>query len=133
MINIKLFEDFEDKKFGDEVREFCESYLSYLLDSDFKLHVLHVFNGRDEIFPYCTVILQAANYVNGFKWSDIKDSFEPFFEFFCKEFDVYGTVNFNIKVRDAHYDQLFNYTLGDTFADDHIIKTISFACRPINI
>lgn len=74
MKHIKLFNETKDNE--DDLKDFCEINLAYLLDNeDFKLNVDY-FHDHTQGGTYRGQIRLENN--NEFKWDDIKDYFIPF-------------------------------------------------------
>lgn len=86
---IKLFEDL----FEDNLQDFCDTYLAYLKDEDFKVYVNPMGN-RTEI----TIYLGDFRYGgNPFEWNNVKDHIIPFLEILRKNYNTNDEVIFYTK------------------------------------
>lgn len=87
----------------DDIKEFCDMYLSYLIDDGFKIIITkaNLFNlvvKDSEIFVIVNILKNEStiNYGfdrgvftrNNFKWEDVKDNIIPFLDIFSKNFKV---------------------------------------------
>lgn len=77
MIHLRRF----DESLKEELLDFCETNLAYLLDDNFTVRVSK-FKGDD----FHQIMLQ-RNFM--FIWSDIKDYFLPFLHFLFKDYELY--------------------------------------------
>ena len=72
----------------EELREFCEMYLSYLLDEGFEIYIV-------EHHFMCEINLHKSGYPeqwqhNGFKWEEIVDRFIPFLKVLYDKYVSFG-------------------------------------------
>ena len=80
-----------------DLKDFCETYLAYLLDVDFELSV--IWNGRDtnrwrfymgpEKDFYNINLVKLNDYgATGFIWNEVKDSYIPFLHMLDKQYEI---------------------------------------------
>lgn len=70
-----------------ELRDFCETYLAYLLDdSSFKLEVIESFVNHSYIIWISKHLEDRL--ARPFKWDDIKDYYIPFVTMLSREYDL---------------------------------------------
>jgi len=86
---LKTFESIDLEK---DLRDFCETYLAYLLDSDFELSVIwngHGYLGREED-DYNINLCKLDDYssATGFTWNEVKDSYIPFLHMLDKQYEI---------------------------------------------
>jgi beta-glucosidase/6-phospho-beta-glucosidase/beta-galactosidase len=72
----------------EELREFCEMYLSYLLDEGFEIYIV-------EHHFMCEINLHRSSYpeqwqYSGFKWEEIVDRFIPFLKVLYDKYVSFG-------------------------------------------
>lgn len=91
---LKKFESIDLEK---DLKDFCETYLAYLLDGDFELSV--IWKGRDtnrwkfymgpEKDFYNINLVKLNDYVaTGFTWNEVKDSYIPFLHMLDKQYEI---------------------------------------------
>jgi hypothetical protein len=91
---LKTFESIDLEK---DLRDFCETYLAYLLDGDFELTV--VWQGRDNLIGpnglqspkdhYIINLIKLNDYgATGFDWLEVKDYFIPFIHMLDKHYEI---------------------------------------------
>ena len=86
---LKTFESVDLEK---DLRDFCETYLAYLLDGDFELSVIwqgHGNMGRAK--DHYIINLCRLNYEEqaiGFNWLEVKDSYIPFLHMLDKHYKI---------------------------------------------
>jgi hypothetical protein len=90
MRHLKKFESYIDPEKVDkeELREFCEMYLSYLLDEGFEIYIV-------EHHFMCEINLHRSSYPeqwqnSGFKWEEIVDRFIPFLKVLYDKYVSFG-------------------------------------------
>ena len=90
MKHLKKFESYIDPEKVDkeELREFCEMYLSYLLDEGFEIYIV-------EHHFMCEINLHRSSYpeqwqYSGFKWEEIVDRFIPFLKVLYDRYVSFG-------------------------------------------
>lgn len=78
----KFNENYEGKE---ELLDFCETYLAYLLDENFFVRV-------DEYKDYYLINLHKIirDKILYYNWNEISNSFIPFLKFLYNEYDSYG-------------------------------------------
>ena len=91
---IKLFEGFNN------LEDFCNSYLAYLLDEDFKFDIT-------EMKGCCKLIISNDDIFN---WDNVKDYIIPFFEVLCENYNVYNYIGIK--------------NIGDIYSYPYNIKTL---------
>ena len=67
----------------EELQDFCETYLAYLIDEDFKIRISK-FAGDD----YHQIMIGTSEQAN-FLWSEVKDQVLPFLHFLFKDYELY--------------------------------------------
>jgi len=90
MKHLRKFESLvnPEKVDKEELKDFCEMYLSYLLDEGFYLHIV-------EHHFMCEINLRRVGYpeqwqYNGFKWEEIADRFIPFLKVLYDNYVSFG-------------------------------------------
>jgi hypothetical protein len=93
MKHLKKFESLinPEKVDREELRDFCEMYLAYLLDDGFEIHIV-------EHYFCCEINLHKVGYVQhlhtgqyqGFKWEEIVDRFIPFLKVLYDKYVSFG-------------------------------------------
>lgn len=115
----KFNESVEGKE---ELQDFCETYLAYLLDKGFLVIVYEL------QFCYKITIYKPhhlLNYPIGFKWEDISDSFIPFVKFLYKDYNSYGNKCIHLFSSEPKYGETRVYVfktdskIGDQWLVDH--------------
>ena len=83
----KIFEnDLYSQVDSDELQDFCETYLAYLLDdTSFKIEVIDTEKWNSYII-WLGKILNPR--IQPFKWDDIKDYYIPFVTMLSREYDL---------------------------------------------
>jgi hypothetical protein len=72
-----------DESLKDELQDFCDTYLAYLIDEGFKVRISK-FEGDD----YHQIMLGTSEPRN-FLWSEVKDQVLPFLHFLFKDYELY--------------------------------------------
>ena len=67
----------------EELLDFCETYLAYLIDEGFKVRISK-FEGDD----FHQIMLGTSEQAN-FLWSEVKDQVLPFLHFLFKDYELY--------------------------------------------
>jgi len=82
----RIFEnDLYNQVDSDELKDFCETYLAYLLDdTSFKLEVIE--SARWD--SYLIWLGKSRQEKGSFKWNDIKDYYIPFVTMLSREYDL---------------------------------------------
>ena len=92
---MRYLKTFESVDLESDLRDFCETYLAYLLDGDFELSVIwngHGYLGREE--DDYNINLCKLNWDLGwgkatdFTWNDVKDSYIPFLHMLDKQYEI---------------------------------------------
>ncbi len=87
---LKRFESISGGDYLDGLKEFCNTYLSYLVDNGFSLKFTH---SNDDETAINIVIYKHSTPERSldaiFKWVDIKDDLIPFIEVLSKNYDIY--------------------------------------------
>lgn len=127
----------------DELREYSESYLAYLLDDGFELN----FSTAGDYSNTTIQFTKTSSFVGKFNWNDIKDIFIPYMTILNDnydirenlEFDLYGENSFNIffiNKNDILNDNIENVTediLGEIINDFIPDKTNLSECDILSI
>ena len=90
MKHLKKFESLinPEKVDKEELKDFCEMYLAYLLDEGFEIHIV-------EHYFMCEINLHKVGYpeqwqYKGFKWEEIADRFIPFLKVLYDKYVSFG-------------------------------------------
>lgn len=95
---IKFFESFGNSEIKEELQNFCNENLAYLLDEGFEVKVIWTpncdawrikFNKIEKNLPDFRDVERSGS----FYWREIKDEFIPFFEMLDIKYEVCGTFN----------------------------------------
>jgi hypothetical protein len=87
----------------EELREFCEMYLSYLLDEGFEIHIVeHYFMCEINLHKvgYPQVALGQWQY-KGFRWEEIADRFIPFLKVLYDKYVSFGNKCIKLETGDG--------------------------------
>ncbi len=104
MKHLKRFN--ENKIEQEDLKEFMNQYLAFLLDSGFETFITIEKDDYDNGLWCCNIGKRGADYdevSNYFKWDDVKYDMIPFFEILSKKFHVYGDVYFYNKTGLDYY------------------------------
>ena len=72
-----------DESLKDELQDFCETYLAYLIDEGFRIYVSK-FEGDD----FHQIMIGTPESSNSL-WSEMKDHILPFLHFLFKDYELY--------------------------------------------
>ena len=94
----KFFESFGDKNIIEELQNFCNENLAYLLDEGYQVRVIWTPNCNAWRLVFEKVKREAAHLrdserINSFYWREVKDDFLPFFEMLDSNYEICGTFN----------------------------------------
>ncbi len=98
---LKKFNENLSSDFTLDLKEFCESYLAYLLDEGFEVDVQHRYNNTKEYkHDYHFITIKKLGKLS--KWEEIKDYFIPFISILSKEYKLgyitfYGIKNYTYR------------------------------------
>lgn len=104
---LKLFRESTGMTDVEELIDFCETYLAYLIDEGFKVKVyiktdnycvLRIF----KIKSYADNVNRAYDTTYKFSWNSVKDYFIPFFKILDKKYELYLQPHNNIRKDDLH-------------------------------
>lgn len=73
-----------------ELEDFCETYLAYLLDDEFGVRVRH---GSNKYRARIEFYKEDPHLPIPFEWDDIKDYFIPFYQMLSKDYEISITPN----------------------------------------
>jgi hypothetical protein len=88
----KIFESVDKE----ELLEFSENNLAYLIDEDFIIEVYRSRATNDEDYSLCIKIIKVNNTSSDsylFKWNDIKDHFIPFIQRLINKYELHKDVH----------------------------------------
>ena len=94
----KFFESFVNSEIKEELQNFCNDNLAYLLDEGFEVRIIWTpncdawrikFSKIGESYPD----LKKVERSRSFYWRDIKNDFIPFFEVLDEKYELCGTFN----------------------------------------
>ena len=99
---LKSFNESKSRKFGfmakpeegelDELKDFCETNLVYLVDEDFVVEVSNDYTHKN----FHISILKEGSKYKGFTWEEVKDYFIPFLTHLSRKYVIcYESVKFN--------------------------------------
>ena len=74
----------------DELKDFCESNLAFLLDEEYSTIYNYTENGMNPIY---SVQIVSRNINNALYWNDMKDYIIPFLERLSKNYTLHSLVN----------------------------------------
>jgi len=121
-------------EFQEELKDFCETHLAYLVDDGYAIRVatntmsLKRFDEQNDNQIYTSLldcdeeIVDTINDPRNFNWSNIKNSFIPFIQYLSKKY--------NIKIYMYGYPDngeemlSYTYTLQQVLDDDNIVPVI---------
>jgi hypothetical protein len=88
---MRYLKTFESVDLENDLKDFCETYLAYLLDEDFQLDVIWM--GHDYmVHPedcYTINLIKLNDYgATGFTWNEVKDSYIPFLHMLDKQYEI---------------------------------------------
>lgn len=89
---MRYLKTFESVDLENDLKDFCETYLAYLLDGDFELSV--IWQGRGYMGPekdcYNINLCKLDDYssATGFTWNEVKDSYIPFLHMLDKQYEI---------------------------------------------
>jgi len=100
----KFFESFGNSEIKEELQNFCNENLAYLLDEGYRVRVIWTPNcnawrlvfekvKREARSTPWVAHLRDSERINSFYWREIKDDFIPFFEMLDSKYEVCGTFN----------------------------------------
>ena len=93
MKHLRGFNESLDKE---ELQDFCETYLAYLLDDGFEVSVEHMYSTKEYKHKHdyhFVTIKKPGKVLNNFKWEEIKDQFIPFISVLSKQYKL-GAITF---------------------------------------
>ena len=84
---MKHLRKFNESLNKEELQDFCDTYLAYLLDDGFEVSVEHRYNNdkKYKIYDYHFITIKKTS---KFKWEEIKDQFIPFISVLSKEYKL---------------------------------------------
>ena len=114
---LKSFNEETNFKFEDELKEFCELNLVYLIDEGLEVHVDYSHSMKDRKHGYAVII----DLIEPKKWNDIKDHMIPFLIRLNNRYELdkvnwdNDTVNKNVKI---------NYFIGGSLSVMRIFQNL---------
>ena len=78
-----------DESLKDELQDFCDTHLAYLIDDGFKVRISK-FEGDD----FHQIMIGTVNQLNSL-WSEMKDQVLSFLHFLLKDYELYWDEYFN--------------------------------------
>lgn len=99
---MRYLKTFESVDLENDLRDFCEMNLAYLLDGDFRLSVIWQGHGNmgkaNDCYNINLCKLDDGRAV-GFTWNDVKDSYIPFIHMLDKQYKIMSNEDLNIGKR----------------------------------
>ena len=123
MKHLKKFnESFEQQMAREELQDFCETHLAYLLDDGYEIYVKE---DRDSLLLALTIPSDMSTEedpdAGEFKWNDIKDHFIPFLIHLNNNYEINGKSQFFTNTPHLTYqltgDRIGNYTVQEMIDD----------------
>lgn len=106
----------------DELRDFCETHLAYLVDEDFVVEVSNDYTHKN----FHISILKEGSKYKGFTWEEVKDYFIPFLTHLSRNYSIcYEQVMFSPLVKKLP-QQYTSYNV------DRIISKDDFSVLPFS-
>lgn len=106
----------------DELRDFCETHLAYLVDEDFVVEVSNDYTHKN----FHISILKEGSKYKGFTWEEVKDYFIPFLTYLSRNYSIcYEQVMFSPLVKKLP-QQYTSYNV------DRIISKEDFSVLPFS-
>lgn len=96
---LKTFESVDLEK---DLKDFCETYLAYLLDGDFELSVIWQGHGNMGRAKDCYNInlVKLNDYgATGFTWNEVKDYYIPFIHMLDKQYKIMSNEDLNVRFK----------------------------------
>jgi len=129
---LKRYNEAKSRKFGfmakpeegelDELKDFCETGLAYLVDEDFVVEVSNDYTHKN----FHISILKEGSKYKGFTWEEVKDYFIPFLTHLSRNYSIcYEQVMFSPLVKKLPQQ----YTSYDV---DRIISKDDFSKLPFS-
>lgn len=83
---MKYLKNFNESVNSEELKDFCETYLAYLMDEDFEIEIV----SEDGLkFVHISKALKDNKYQT-FQWSEVKDKFLPFLKMLDRSYNLEG-------------------------------------------
>jgi hypothetical protein len=127
---MKHLKRFNESITSEELQDFCESSLAYLMDEDFNVTI----RGGDDPRARATtgqfgIFLAKNNGREFFKWDDVKDYYIPFLQLLSNRYDI-GTF-FDGDVDSREPSVRFRYRQKNDYSFVNVSKNFSYG-RVIN-
>jgi hypothetical protein len=115
MIYLKKFNESQGD-FKEQLRDFCETHLAYLLDEGFEVVLIDL----DETYD-CEITIKRGD-KRTFTWNEVKDHIVPFIIHLNKEYELYKSDidDYLVKSGDIGYIQSELSTLYEPFSIEKI-------------
>ena len=108
--------------FREEVQEFCENYLAYLIDEDFSIetNLYHL----DPVSVSFVLIRRFASEVEPilFSWADVKDYYIPFLQMLLKKYNVINSSKAPSSITNSEIQVVIR--TGSTSPSDSVYYTL---------
>jgi hypothetical protein len=118
MKHLKKFESLinPEKVDKEELKDFCEMYLAYLLDEGFEIHIV-------EHYFMCEINLHKVGYLeqwqyNGFKWEEIADRFIPFLKVLYDNYVSFGNKCIQLETANGMTTNVYIYDFSNNMEID---------------
>jgi hypothetical protein len=101
---LKYFESILDNQQSNNLREFCENYLAYLIDEGFTIEIYQVEHSSNLVVEIRT----PYNRHNEFNWGKAKDALIPFIQMLDKKYPINKSINFQNPQYNWKYNDLID-------------------------
>jgi hypothetical protein len=126
---MKHLKRFNESVTQEDLQDFCESSLAYLLDEGFTIKIM----GGDDQFTRLprgqfNIFLQKDNAREFFKWDDVKDYYIPFLQLLSNRYDIgsffeeHNGAEPNIRVRYRHREDYSFVNVNKEFSLNRVIN-----------
>ena len=124
--------DYESTLDKEEVQDFCETYLAYLIDDGYQIKVFKDNDWKRTHDSIRIVFLHDTNWDNptNIEWDRIKDNFIPFLSMLDKSYTISKGKVYNEKVIEIDNQE---YILSDVIDDKIFYNKLRFRFKHINI
>lgn len=112
MKHLKKFNESYERK--EELKDFCETHLAYLLDEGYEIFIK---KDRDNSLLLSLTIDKNDEDYAEFKWNDIKDHFIPFLTHLSNNYEINGKAQLTTNRASNRTNYYEFYTIQDMIDD----------------